>query len=107
MNDRKLLGHAAWTLANSPDVSRRLRAIGDIRRLLPLLEEEVVREARRDRWTWAMIAFRMGLSHQAVIKRWRTRMHGDGYDPMSSRIRPDRLPPRGPAPPRIPLWKTR
>lgn len=66
--------------------------------MLPLLEEAAIRDARAQRITWATIAFWMGVSHQAVIKRWRTRLYGDAYDPMSSRIRPDRLPPRGPAP---------
>ncbi|HVL90349.1 MAG TPA: hypothetical protein VM841_08960 [Actinomycetota bacterium] len=76
----------------------RLTGIGEIRRMLPLLEEAAIRDARAQRITWATIAFWMGVSHQAVIKRWRTRLYGDAYDPMSSRIRPDRLPPRGPAP---------
>lgn len=108
MTEQERIARAARLLAmDGRSYDQRLKAIGEIRRLLPLLEEQAVRDARFAHVSWASIALWMGLSHQAVIKRWRTRMHGDGYDPMSSRIRPDRLPPRGPAPPRIPLWNVR
>ena len=56
--------------AESDDPSRGLQAVVVLRRLTDRLEETRVRSARADGWTWQQIGDALGVSRQAVHKKY-------------------------------------
>lgn len=48
-----------------------LRAVNALRRLAERLEAQHVRRARRSGWTWEQIGDSLGVSRQAVHKKYR------------------------------------
>lgn len=56
--------------ANS-DPAVGLRAVAALRRLLERLEAAQVRNARRAGWTWQQIATALGVTRQAVHKKYK------------------------------------
>lgn len=55
---------------SSADPATGLRAVAALRRLLAQLEEIHVRNARGEGWTWQEIADAIGVSRQAVHKKY-------------------------------------
>ena len=64
-------GLAEQITATDPRVG--LRAVGALRRLLERLEALHVRNARRQGWPWQEIADELGVSKQAVHKKYAKR----------------------------------
>ena len=62
---------AAEVTAKDPRVG--LRAVGALRRLLERLEGLHVRKAREQGWAWQEIADELGVSKQAVHKKYARR----------------------------------
>jgi hypothetical protein len=56
--------------ASSADPTVGLRAVRALRRLLETLEELQVRNARDNGWSWQQIADGLGVSRQAVHKKY-------------------------------------
>jgi DNA-directed RNA polymerase specialized sigma24 family protein len=56
--------------ASSADPTVGLRAVRALRRLLETLEELQVRNARERGWSWQQIAESLGVSRQAVHKKY-------------------------------------
>jgi transcriptional regulator of acetoin/glycerol metabolism len=56
--------------ASAPDVRTGLRAARALRRLAETLEALQVRNARAQRWSWQEIATELGVSRQAVHKKY-------------------------------------
>lgn len=56
--------------AGNPDPTVGLRAVAALRRLLERLEAAQVRNARRQGWPWQRIATELGVSRQAVHKKY-------------------------------------
>ena len=61
------------TKSGSDDPAVGLRAVAALRALLDSLEELQVRQARTRGWTWQQIALMLGVSRQAVHKKYRDR----------------------------------
>jgi hypothetical protein len=59
--------------AGSRDPETGLRAVVALRRLLEQLEWVQVENARAHGWSWQSIAGALGVSRQAVHKKYRTR----------------------------------
>ena len=57
--------------ASSRDPSIGLRAVASLRRLLEGLERLQVENARRLGWSWEQIAHELGVTKQAVNKKYR------------------------------------
>lgn len=57
--------------AESEDPSEGLRAVAALRRLAESLEARQVITARRAGWTWEQIGDALGVSRQAVHKKYR------------------------------------
>lgn len=55
-----------------------LRAVAALRTLLERLEALHVEEARRDGWSWQQIAAELGVSKQAVHKKYAARRDRGG-----------------------------
>jgi len=62
-----------WELATSADPGDGLHAVHAIRRLLDQLEAIQVANARAHGWSWQDIAAALGLSRQAVHKKYNRR----------------------------------
>ena len=60
---------ASDTASRDPEVG--LRAVASLRLLLESLEELQVENARARGWSWAQIADGLGVSRQAVHKKYR------------------------------------
>ena len=58
------------TAASSADPRAGLRAVVALRRLLETLEDLQVENARRQGWSWQEIAAALGVSKQAVHKKY-------------------------------------
>ena len=58
------------TEASAADPKVGLRAVRALRRLLEELERTQVRRARREGWSWAEIGEALGVSRQAVHKKY-------------------------------------
>lgn len=58
------------TAAGDKDPRVGLRAVAALRRLLEQLEAVQVRSARIDGWSWQEIAAELGVSKQAVHKKY-------------------------------------
>ncbi|MFD9256421.1 helix-turn-helix domain-containing protein [Streptomyces bottropensis] len=56
--------------AGAGDPRVGLRAVAALRRLLERLESVQVRSARRQGWSWQEIATELGVSRQAVHKKY-------------------------------------
>ncbi|MFG2295521.1 helix-turn-helix domain-containing protein [Streptomyces sp. NPDC048603] len=56
--------------AGDPDPRVGLRAVAALRRLLERLEAVQVRSARAQGWSWQEIATELGVSRQAVHKKY-------------------------------------
>jgi transcriptional regulator of acetoin/glycerol metabolism len=56
--------------AGSDDPARGLQAVVVLRRLTDRLEESHVRAARAHGWTWQQIGDALGISRQAVHKKY-------------------------------------
>ena len=59
------------TEASAADPKVGLRAVRALRRLLEELERTQVGRARREGWSWAEIGEALGVSRQAVHKKYR------------------------------------
>jgi len=59
------------TAAADADPAIGLRAVAALRRLLEHLESTQVRNARAHGWPWQRIATELGVSRQAVHKKYR------------------------------------
>lgn len=59
------------TAAASQDPAERLRAVVVLRRMAETLEADNVTAARRAGWTWEEIGDALGVSRQAVHKKYR------------------------------------
>ena len=70
MSDATKLGAAA----SSRDPSVGLPAVASLRTLLESLEELQVANARDQGWSWQAIACALGVSKQAVHKKYRKRL---------------------------------
>ncbi|HLT97532.1 MAG TPA: helix-turn-helix transcriptional regulator [Acidimicrobiia bacterium] len=57
--------------AESEDPAEGLRAVAALRRLAESLEARQVMTARRAGWTWEQIGDALGVSRQAVHKKYR------------------------------------
>ena len=57
--------------AGSRDPAIGLRAVASLRQLLEGLERLQVTNARRQGWSWEQIAIQLGVSKQAVHKKYR------------------------------------
>ena len=57
--------------ASSADPAEGLRAVAALRELLETLERLQVENARRQGWSWQQIAMGLGVSKQAVHKKYR------------------------------------
>ncbi len=57
--------------ADTDDPARGLQAVVLLRRLADRLEETHVRSARIEGWTWQQIGDALGVSRQAVHKKYR------------------------------------
>lgn len=57
--------------AGNADPAVGLRAVAALRRLLERLEAAQVRNARKRGWTWQQIATGLGVSRQAVHKKYK------------------------------------
>lgn len=66
MNEGTLLAEAA----SGSDPAAGLRAARELRELADRLEALQVANARRHGWTWQEIAFYLGVSRQAVHKKY-------------------------------------
>jgi len=64
------------TDAGSRDPSTGLRAVAALRRLLEGLESLQVANARTEGWSWQQIAEHLGVSKQAVHKKYAGRRFG-------------------------------
>src|SRR6266542_4103727 len=73
MNDASELAKSV----DSTDPSVGLRAVSALRRLLEQLEALQVENARTNHWSWQEIAAALGVSRQAVHKKYARRMRGD------------------------------
>jgi len=56
--------------ASSTDPATGLTAVASLRTLLDSLEELQVENARREGWSWQQIALALGVSKQAVHKKY-------------------------------------
>ena len=63
----------AGSAADTSDSSRGLRAVAALRRLLETLELRQVEQARRRGASWSQIAADLGVTHQAVHKKYAKR----------------------------------
>jgi hypothetical protein len=61
---------------DSTDPSVGLRAVAALRRLLEQLEALQVSNARSHDWSWEKIAAALGVSRQAVHKKYARRLRG-------------------------------
>jgi len=61
---------AATEQATSPDPAAGLRGVAALRRLADQLEALQVRNAREQGWSWDAIGALLGVSRQAVHKRY-------------------------------------
>ena len=61
---------------DSTDPSVGLRAVSALRQLLEQLEALQVEKARTDEWSWQEIASALGVSRQAVHKKYARRLRG-------------------------------
>jgi len=61
------------TAASSRDPAIGLRAVASLRRLLEELQELQVENARAAGWSWQQIASALGVSKQAVHKKYAPR----------------------------------
>jgi DNA-directed RNA polymerase specialized sigma24 family protein len=61
---------------DSTDPSVGLRAVSALRQLLEQLEALQVENARTHRWSWQEIAAALGVSRQAVHKKYASRLRG-------------------------------
>ena len=59
------------TEAANADPAIGLRAVAALRRLLERLEAAQVRNARQAGWTWQQVASALGVSRQAVHKKYK------------------------------------
>lgn len=66
----------AGTAADTSDSSQGLRAVAALRRLLETLELRQVEQALRHGATWSQIAADLGVTRQAVHKKYAKRMRG-------------------------------
>ncbi|MFN8155952.1 MAG: helix-turn-helix domain-containing protein [Candidatus Nanopelagicales bacterium] len=64
--------------AASPDPAVGLRAAAALRRLAEQLEATQVARARRAGWSWQDVATALGVSRQAVHKRYSPQEKGGG-----------------------------
>jgi hypothetical protein len=62
----------------SADPAEGLRAVAALRALLESLEELQVASARAQGWTWQQVAAALGVSKQAVHKKYRRRLPQGG-----------------------------
>ena len=62
--------HALAAGAGSDDPYTSLRAISDLRRELDRAEAVVVRRARTSGYSWQLIALALGVTRQAVHKKY-------------------------------------
>lgn len=69
---------AAQSISDDPAVG--LRAVASLRALLESLEELQVRQARARGWSWQQIALMLGVSRQAVHKKYGGRRWPAGED---------------------------
>lgn len=76
MSDSKQLAAAA----SSRDPAVGLRAVRALRDLADRLEDLQVGNARGQGWSWQDIAVCLGVSRQAVHKKYAKRAFGDGKD---------------------------
>ena len=60
--------------ASSRDPAVGLQAVASLRRLLEGLERLQVTNARRQGWAWEQIAVHLGVTKQAVHKKYRKEM---------------------------------
>ena len=60
--------------ASGPDPAQGLRAARELRELAERLESLQVRNARDHGWSWQEIAFFLGISKQAVHKKYAGRL---------------------------------
>jgi hypothetical protein len=63
---------------SSQDPAVGLRAVAELRALLESVEKVHVTNARAQRWSWQQIATALGVSKQAVQRKW-------GSEPASGR----------------------
>jgi hypothetical protein len=56
--------------AGDPDVAVGLRAVSALRRLVEVVERAQVARARQAGWSWQQIADQLGVSRQAVHKKY-------------------------------------
>ncbi|WP_432544694.1 hypothetical protein [Kineococcus sp. SYSU DK002] len=64
----------AGTAADTSDTSRGLRAVAALRRLLETLELRQVEQALRQGTSWSEIAADLGVTRQAVHKKYARRL---------------------------------
>lgn len=69
--------------ASTGKPSDGLAAVAAMRRVLEHLEAVQVGDARTDGWSWEQIADALGVSKQAVHKKYAHRLHPDFHDPSS------------------------
>lgn len=69
--------------ASRYDLKWSLRAVRYLKQIIAVHEERVVRQAREWRWPWDQIAAYLGVSRQAVHKRWAKRMAEPPSQPMT------------------------
>jgi len=69
---------AAESVSDDPAIG--LRAVASLRALLESLEEIQVRQARACGWSWHQIALMLGVSRQAVHKKYGGRRWPAGED---------------------------
>ena len=62
----------------SADPTEGLRAVAALRTLLESLEELQVSNARAQGWTWQEVAAALGVTKQAVHKKYRRRLPAAG-----------------------------
>jgi len=66
--------------ASGPDPAQGLRAARELRELAERLESLQVRNARDHGWSWQEIAFFLGISKQAVHKKYAGRIRSRTTD---------------------------
>jgi DNA-directed RNA polymerase specialized sigma24 family protein len=64
------LPRTALAAAESPDPGQGLQAVVVLRRLTDRLEQAQVSAARAEGWTWQQIGDALGVSRQAVHKKY-------------------------------------
>lgn len=66
--------------ASGPDPAQGLRAARELRELAERLESLQVHNARQHGWSWQEIAFFLGVSKQAVHKKYASRHRPPAID---------------------------